>query len=64
MGEEIVKTGSITASSGTNTAPFNSILIPFSLSVITVNWVASEPVPAVVGIAAIGGILPVIVFPI
>ena len=54
---------SSTARSGSSLSPFSSILISFSVSVIIVNFVASEPVPAVVGISTIGGNSPSISFP-
>ena len=44
--------GSITARSGMRDLPFRSILTLLFVLVITVNCVASLPVPAVVGIAA------------
>ena len=64
FGAPTVKLLSTIASFGTSTSPFKSIFIPFSESVITVNFVASLPVPAVVGIAARGRISPVISFPL
>ena len=63
LGEDIENSGSMTASVGTRSSPLSSIFILVSLSVMTVNFVASEPVPAVVGIAAIGGRPPSIAFP-
>ncbi len=56
--------GSMTARSGISTFPLSSILISFLVSVMMVNWVASDPVPAVVGIAMMGGISALISFPI
>ena len=53
-GAVVVKLGSTTATSGMRAGPFNSIFTWVSSSVITVNMVASEPVPAVVGIATMG----------
>ena len=64
FGISTVYSGLMTATSGTRQSPFNSILIPFSVSVTIVNLVASEPVPAVVGIATIGGTFPSIIFPL
>ena len=58
-----VNLGSSTAISGIRFLPFSSILISASVLVIMVNWVASEPVPLVVGMAAMGGRVPVISFP-
>ena len=59
-----VASGSTTAISGTSPSPLRSIFTSVAASVITVNFVASEPVPAVVGMAVMGGNLPVISFPI
>ena len=64
FGDDIENAGSMIASDGIRQSPFRSIFMLVALSVITVNFVASEPVPAVVGIAAIGGIFPFITFPI
>ena len=44
------------ANEGISTLPLSSILMSFLVSVMIVNCVASDPVPAVVGIATIGGI--------
>ena len=63
LGAVSVNAGSSIAISGISTAPLRSILISFSVLVIIVNCVASEPVPDVVGIATIGGVGTVITFP-
>ena len=62
-GAVMVNLGSSTAISGIRFLPFSSILMSASVFVMMVNWVASEPVPLVVGMAAIGGRAPVISFP-
>ena len=64
LGASTVNSLSTIASLGISTSPFKSIFICFFESVITVNLVASLPVPAVVGIAASGKISPVISFPL
>ena len=63
FGEDTVNDASTIATSGISTVPFNNILIVVFVSVIMVNCVASDPVPAVVGIATIGGSGFVISFP-
>ena len=50
-GAVIVNEGSTTASAGMIEGPPSSILTLFSVSVMIVFFVTSEPVPAVVGIA-------------
>ena len=47
------------AAIGRNDSPGQSIFSSVSLSVMTVNWVASEPLPAVVGTAMMGSAGPV-----
>ena len=64
FGAVTVNCGSTTASWGISTCPFRSILISRVVSLMIVNWVASDPVPAVVGIAVIGGVGIWISFPI
>jgi len=54
-GTVMVNCGSITARSGIRDGPFKSIFTCVARSVMIVNWVASDPVPAVVGTAAIKG---------
>ena len=54
---------STTARSGSRAAPFSSIFTWVAVSVIMVNWVASDPVPAVVGMATIPGSGPAISLP-
>ena len=53
-GDEIEYSGSTTATFGSILSSAISSFISFSESVMTVNLVASEPVPAVVGTATIG----------
>ena len=53
-GAVMVNCGSMTAKSGISPGPFKSIFTCVAVSVIMVNWVASDPVPAVVGMAAMG----------
>ena len=62
-GAVMVNAGSSIARSGIRTAPFKSIFMSFSVFVMIVNCVASEPVPLVVGIATIGGVGTVITLP-
>lgn len=54
-----VNTGSTMASSGMSGVPAMSIFTSLAVSVMIVNCVASEPVPAVVGMATIGQTGPV-----
>ena len=55
-GTDKVNRGSTTASCGMSTVPFSSIFTSFFVSLMMVNWVASDPVPAVVGMAVMGGV--------
>lgn len=53
-GIDRVSSKSTTAATGRNAGPVQSIFSSVALSVMTVNWVASEPLPAVVGTAITG----------
>lgn len=57
-GIDRVSSASITVASGRNAGPVQSIFSSVALSVMTVNWVASDPLPAVVGTAITGSAGP------